>query len=154
MSLCTFETSQKFPTSVIQIWDFISSPRNLRNITPERMDFEIITKNLPEKMYPGMIIAYRIKPFLGIKKTWVSEITQIKVPEYFVDVQQIGPYKFWHHQHMLKSIPGGVLMVDLVNYKPPFGIIGSVANALFIRKMLKNIFIYRKLKLEKIFGKF
>jgi ligand-binding SRPBCC domain-containing protein len=153
MALNTFETSQKFPTSAEQIWNFISSPQNLKHITPENLRFNIITKNLPKKMYLGMIIAYNVRPLLGIKRTWVTEITQVKELEFFVDEQRIGPFKFCHHQHRLKSIPGGILMQDIVNYQPPFGFLGSIANTLFIKKILKNIFQFRTLKLEKIFGK-
>ena len=153
MALYTFETSQKFPASAEQIWNFISSPQNLRNITPENMRFNIVTKNLPEKMYPGMIIAYNLRPLFGIKRTWVTEITQVKELESFIDEQRIGPFKFWHHQHRLKSIPGGILMQDIVNYQPPFVLLGSIANTLFIKNILKDIFHFRSIKLEKIFGK-
>ena len=153
MALYTLETSQKFPADLEQVWNFISSPKNLKHITPGKMGFDIITKNMPEKMYPGMIITYRVKPLLGINTTWVTEITYIKEYDFFVDEQRLGSYKFWHHQHKLKSIQGGVLMEDIVNYQPPFGFLGSIANTLFLRKTLENIFEFRKIKLEEKFGK-
>jgi ligand-binding SRPBCC domain-containing protein len=58
---------QKIPASIQEIWDFISSPENLKKVTPDFMGFDIITNNLPEKIYPGIIIAYDVKPFMGIK---------------------------------------------------------------------------------------
>ncbi|MFA6571598.1 MAG: SRPBCC family protein [Bacteroidota bacterium] len=154
MSIYTLETKQKIPANIEQVWDFISSPQNLKYITPEQMGFDIISKNLPEKMYPGMFISYYVKPILGIKLLWVSEITQLNELEYFVDEQRIGPYKLWHHLHRLTIIEGGVLMEDLINYKPPFGFLGSIANTIIIRKKLKGIFDYRKIKIEEKFGKF
>jgi hypothetical protein len=54
----------------------------------------------------------------------------------------------------LTIIEGGVLMEDLINYKPPFGFLGSIANTIIIRKKLKGIFDYRKIKIEEKFGKF
>ena len=116
------------------------------------MGFEVITKNLPEKMYPGMIISYKVSPLLGIRMTRVTEISQVREYEYFVDEQKIGPYKLWHHQHIIEIIEGGVMMTDIVDYAPPFGYIGSIANLLFIRKQLEGIFDFRRKKLEKIFG--
>lgn len=153
MAIFTLEASQQIPASLDQVWDFISSPQNLKHITPEFMGFDILTKNLPEKMYPGMIISYHVKPVLGIKTLWVTEITHVKELHYFVDEQRVGPYSLWHHQHILKEIPGGVLMKDIVNYRPPFGPLGSLANALFIKRMLKKIFDYRTVKVDEKFGK-
>ena len=150
----TFQRTQKVPASVKQVWDFISSPANLKNITPDYMGFDIVSKNLPEKMYPGMMIAYKVSPLLTIKMNWVTEITHVKELEYFVDEQRVGPYSIWHHQHHIQKIMGGVLMTDIVDYLPPFGFLGRIANTLVIKKQLNEIFSFRTLKLEEVFGKF
>ncbi|HNI55840.1 MAG TPA: hypothetical protein PK511_15035, partial [Chitinophagales bacterium] len=60
-------------------------------------------------------------------------------------------YRIWHHEHHLKAVDGGVLMIDRVTYQPPLGFLGSIANALFIAKQLKGIFVYRRKKLEQLF---
>lgn len=143
--------TQKIPATKEQVWDFISSPANLKKITPEYMGFNITSKLLSPKMYPGMIISYKVSPVFGIKMTWVTEITQVKEMEYFVDEQRIGPYSMWHHEHKIEPIEGGVLMTDIVSYKPPFGILGSIANSILIKKQLKEIFDFRKEAMENIF---
>ena len=43
-------------------------------------------------------------------------------------------------------------MTDIVTYTPPFGILGIVANTLFIRKQLEAIFEYRRLTMDKLFN--
>lgn len=154
MALFTIETEQKIPASIGEVWDFISSPANLKRITPDYMGFDILTKNLPDTMYAGMIIAYKVSPLLGIKMTWVTGITQVKEYEYFIDEQLVGPYSLWHHQHRISPIEGGVLMNDIVNYRPPFGVLGQMANGLIIRRQLQEIFDYRRKKLTEIFGEF
>lgn len=145
-------TTQKIPADIDTVWDFISSPANLKKITPPHMGFNIITPGLPEKMYPGMIIAYKVTPLLGIKMTWVTEITQVQEREYFVDEQRVGPYAMWHHEHKLTPVEGGVLMTDTVSYKPPMSFLGSLANALFIKRQLKSIFDYREKAIVDLFG--
>ena len=117
------------------------------------MGFNIVTENLPEKMYPGIIIACSVQPFPGIKMRWVTENTHVKEPDYFVDEQRVGPYRLWHHLHHLKSIEGGVLMSDIVNYQPTLGFIGKLVNSLIIKHQLEEIFNYRKKKIEEMFGK-
>lgn len=152
MPFYQFEQEQKLKGSLDEIWDFISSPNNLKKITPPYMGFDITSRNLPEKMYPGMIISYKVSPLLGIKTTWVTEITQVKELQYFIDEQRVGPYAIWHHQHHLQEIQGGVLMKDIISYSPPMAILGAVANALFIKKKLMEIFDFRTIQLDKIFG--
>ena len=116
------------------------------------MGFIVTSNNGSEKMYPGMIITYKVSPLPGIKLNWMTEITHVKDYEYFVDEQRIGPYSMWHHQHKIEPIDGGVLMTDIVTYQPPFGFIGAIANALIIKKRLQLIFDYRSGALEKRFG--
>jgi ligand-binding SRPBCC domain-containing protein len=76
---------------------------------------------------------------LGIKTTWVTEITHIKEHEYFVDEQRVGPYKIWHHQHHLEKTENGTLMTDIVSYQPPFGFLGDIANSIIIIDEAHNI---------------
>jgi ligand-binding SRPBCC domain-containing protein len=153
MPLYQFEQEQKLKGNLDEIWDFISSPANLKEITPAYMGFDIMSKGLPDKMYPGMIISYKVSPLIGIKTTWVTEITQVQEKRYFIDEQRVGPYSIWHHQHHLEAIPGGVLMRDVISYVPPLGFLGSLANNLFIRKKLNEIFAFRTKALDDKFGK-
>ncbi|MDI9355647.1 MAG: SRPBCC family protein [Chitinophagaceae bacterium] len=147
-------TRQKLPVSIQKVWGFISSPYNLKEITPKHMGFVVTSNSGNEKMYPGMIITYTVSPLLGIKLSWMTEITQVKENEYFIDEQRIGPYSLWHHEHKIEPIDGGTLMTDIITYQPPLGFLGAVANSLFIKKQLGEIFDYRKTALEKRFGKF
>ena len=143
---------QKIPTDLGTAWRFISRPENLKRITPDHMGFEIRTPDLPEVMYPGMIIEYTVRPVAGIPMRWVTEITHMRENSYFVDEQRVGPYKMWHHEHFIKPIEGGVLMEDIVSYQPPLGPIGQVAHALFIKRQLAAIFQYRERAMIEIFG--
>lgn len=99
-----------------------------------------------------MMISYLVSPLLGIKMKWVTEITHVEENKFFVDEQRVGPYAIWHHQHHLEETKDGVLMKDILNYSPPMGFLGSMANALIIRKKLEEIFAYRTVKVEEIFG--
>lgn len=153
MAFYQFHSEQKIRTTMEDIWDFISSPKNLKEITPKYMGFDIMNTHQPsEKMYEGMIIAYKVSPVLGIKTTWITEITHIRNKEFFIDEQRMGPYKMWHHQHIIKEIEGGVLMTDIVSYQPPLGIIGAIANNIIILPKLNEIFKYRTMALEAKFG--
>ena len=151
MKVFTLEAKQQLPISIEEAWDFLANPRNLSKITPEYMNF-CITSSVPDKMYPGLIITYTVCPLPNVPMTWVTEITQVQEPYSFVDEQRFGPYRMWHHQHFLKEIDGGVEVSDQIHYVMPFGFLGNMARAMFVKKQLKGIFDFRFNVLENLFG--
>lgn len=126
-------------------------PANLAAITPSYMGFEVLTPLVESEMHAGQIIAYRVKPLLGISMNWITEITHVVPGKYFVDEQRAGPYAFWHHLHRLKIENGQTVMTDLVHYILPFGFVSEIANGL-VEKRLKEIFDFRFRVLEEKFA--
>lgn len=151
MKIYQLKTSQKLPISIEKAWEFFSNPANLSKITPTWLNFQV-TSSLPDKMYAGLIITYFVRPMLNIPQTWVTEITHVQEPNYFVDEQRFGPYKMWHHEHIFKQTEdNNILMEDIVSYAVPFGFIGRIVNKLIISKKINEIFNYRREVLEKMF---
>lgn len=143
---------QFVPTDLQTCWDFFSSPKNLKTITPPYMGFDVLTE-IPEKMYEGLMIEYRVTPLLGIPMNWITEIKYVHDHKFFVDEQRKGPYKIWHHEHHFKAVDGGVEMLDIVSYELPLGFLGKLAHPLIVKNKLEEIFAYRFKKVEEIFGK-
>ena len=150
MKTYQFKAKQFLPITINEAWDFFSNPNNLPEITPPWLNLEVTTQ-LESRMYAGMIITYLVRPILNIPATWVTEITQVHVPNFFVDEQKFGPYKLWHHQHVFREAKNGIEMEDIVNYAVPLGFIGRLANNLIISKKIKSIFEYRTEILNKMF---
>jgi ligand-binding SRPBCC domain-containing protein len=151
LKIYQYTAKQNLPITISEAWEFFSNPNNLPKITPPWLNFKV-TSNLSDKMYAGMIIAYKVHPILGIPNTWVTEITHVKEPLYFVDEQRFGPYKFWHHQHIFRETKNGIEMEDIVSYGVPLGAIGSIINSLIISKKIKSIFKFRTQALNKMFA--
>jgi ligand-binding SRPBCC domain-containing protein len=91
-------------------------------------------------------------PFPGVKLNWVTEITHVADRQHFIDEQRFGPYAFWHHQHHFEAVDGGVMMTDILHYKVPFGIIGTLADMLLVDNRIEQIFSYRKKAVAKVFN--
>ena len=151
MKVHQLHTTQVLPITLDEAWDFFSSPANLPVITPPWLDFQM-TNAVPERMQPGTIITYRIRPVLGVPIRWTTEITHLEAPHYFVDEQRFGPYKLWHHQHFFRAVDGGVECEDLVHYGLGFGPAGTLAHRLMVRGKLEEIFAFRREALAKRFG--
>ena len=153
MKLYKLERVQFLPISIEKAWNFFSSPRNLKEITPDYMKFMITYISRQEKMYAGQLISYIVHVLPGIPVRWTTEIRHADEPSYFVDEQRFGPYALWHHQHHFKVVEGGIEMTDIVNYAIPLGFLGRLVNWLFVGKKVKAIFDYRFEVLERKFKK-
>jgi len=152
MKVYSLEKTVKLYGSMEEIWKFFSTPLNLNELTPPDMSFEVLTNLEGKKMYPGMIINYKVRPLLNIPLRWTTEITHCDTNSYFVDEQRFGPYTFWHHQHRFDQKEDHILMTDLVHYALPFGPLGHLANAIYVKQKLNYIFEYRNQIVTKSFG--
>jgi ligand-binding SRPBCC domain-containing protein len=151
MPVHTLERHQTISATLTEAWAFFSSPRNLERITPRALDFTILS-DLPERMYAGMMIRYRVRPLFGIPMIWVTEITHIDDQRMFVDEQRVGPYRLWHHEHHFHELAGGrVEMTDRITYQLPLGWLSEPAHALVVRRQLAAIFDFRNEAVLKIF---
>ena len=154
MSVHLLKTTQKLPISVDEAWEFLSKPANLQKITPNYINISVHSDDGREEAYPGKILKLKMTPLLGIPIVWHSEITHVKEGEYFIDEMRKGPLAFWHHQHHIKPIEGGVEMTDILHYKVPLGFIGDIGNWLFVNRQMRSMFKYREEVLEQLFGKY
>lgn len=138
-------------TDLETAWDFIRAPANLNKITPDDMNFEIIS-DLPEEMYEGLLIEYRVGiPLIG-KQTWLTELKHIRGHHSFVDEQRTGPYAFWFHYHEITEVDNGIRFRDHVHYIMPLGPLGSIARALYVKNELERVFNYREKAMREHFG--
>lgn len=141
------------PVSLEELWDFFSVPDNLNKMTPEQAGFRMISTLNGQKIFPGMLIEHEVSPILGIPLYWVTEIIHVDKPHTFIDKQLIGPYALWHHQHTFISHEKGVLMVDTLHYRVGMGLLGTIANSLFVEKKINDIFDFRRRAAINLFGK-
>ena len=152
MHVYRLKRTQFLPVSLDAAWDFLCRPEHLRDLTPPGVGLTV-TSDLPDRMYPGLIITYRLELYSMFHFNWVTEITQAEPLSYFIDEQRSGPYKFWHHEHRLRSVEGGVEMNDLIHYALPFGVLGRMVHAAIVKNQLNAIFDYRREALADRFGR-
>lgn len=145
----TLERTQFIPADPVRVWEFFCAPQNLNALTPPEMHFEILGQ--PAPMHQGQLISYRIRVAPGVRVHWLTEIRHVRDGRYFVDEQRRGPYSLWYHEHCFEPMAGGVQMTDRVTYALPFGPLGDLVHALWVRRTLTHIFDFRRGAVEKLF---
>ncbi len=85
----------------------------------------------------GDTITWKAKHF-GITQKLTSRITAVEKPIYFADEMVKGAFKSFNHEHFFNEENGIVVMKDLFDYKSPFGLLGKLADMLFIEKYMTD----------------
>lgn len=139
----TLRREQRLPASPGEVFPFFADAGNLEAITPPWLSFQIVTPR-PIEMGVGTLIEYRLR-LRGLPISWLTRIEVWEPGVRFVDQQLRGPYALWHHTHEFAADAGGggTIMTDTVRYALPFGPLGNIAHALFVRRDLERIFDFR-----------
>jgi ligand-binding SRPBCC domain-containing protein len=87
-------------------------------------------------------VTWRAKHF-GIYQNLTSIITEYDRPNYFVDEMQKGAFKQFKHEHCFAELNDGTLMTDTFDYQSPFGILGKLADKLFLEKYMIELLTER-----------
>lgn len=145
-------STQWIDSSLDEVWDYFSNPKNLQSMTPDDLNFEILS-NPSSVMQEGDVIAYKIQILPFVKVKWVTEIKSVSTLNSFVDEQRTGPYKMWHHRHSFESKDGGTLITDEVHFMLPLGFLSRPFYPIFIKPKLKKIFNFRVLRIIDVFKK-
>lgn len=76
-------------------------------------------------------------------RRFTSSITEMQSPDFFIDEMLKGDFKSFHHEHHFKAAENGTIMIDLIRFETPYGIIGKLANALFLKTYIEKLLIKR-----------
>ncbi len=90
----------------------------------------------------GESVTWEAKHF-GIQQRLTSKITEFDPPHYFVDEMVSGAFKSFKHEHIFKEQDGQTLMIDKFHFESPYGVIGKLANVLFLKRYLTSLLILR-----------
>lgn len=150
MKIYHLHRQQRLALSQQQAWAFFSSPHYLNQITPEFFHVDI-TSPVPDDIYPGLLIRYRMKAVFGVPMSWLSEVSHCDKPNRFVYQQAVGPFGFWSHEVCLSNCAEGVVLEDIVFYTMPFGWLGQLLHG-FIGDKLQRIFDTRRNYLQVKWG--
>src|SRR5690554_192482 len=143
---------QQLHCDIETAWRFFSSPMNLSKLTPQSMNFTVLSDYKKEQIFEGMIIDYTVSPFFNLPLKWKTRISHVQLNRSFTDFQERGPYKFWNHVHEFIPNEKGVLVIDTLDYELPFGALGDIVHRAFVKNKLADIFNFRAVVLEKLFN--
>lgn len=130
-----------------RVFHFHDDTRNLLRITPPSIKVSIETMGKPGLGYE---VVLKVRQFGIFTMRWKVRITEYVPPTLMSDEQVSGPFAYWKQTRRLREVDGGTELTDTVEYRPPFGILGRIANVLVIRRQVLEMFAYRQATTKRL----
>jgi len=96
---------------------------------------------------PDEEVTWEAKHF-GIRQRLTSRITAYQRPYHFRDSQVRGAFKRFDHDHFFSEVDGATLMRDVFDFDSPLGILGTLANRVYLTRYMTTL-LKRRNKLVK-----
>jgi ligand-binding SRPBCC domain-containing protein len=81
---------------------------------------------------------------LGFYQELTSKITEFEHPNYFADEMVKGIFKSFKHQHHFEQTDNNsTLMTDTFVYTSPCGLLGNLADILFLKNYMRKLLLKR-----------
>ena len=139
MPVINLETRINAPIKIV--FD-LSRSIDLHKISTAHTNEEAIAGKTSGLIGLGETVTWRAKHF-GIYQKLTTKITEFNSPLYFVDEQLSGAFKSFRHEHHFEEANGVTIMRDIFDYKSPLGILGKLADFLFLKKYMTNLLLRR-----------
>ena len=138
MPIAVYETH--LAASPEAVWQFHSSTEALQLLTPPTRKVEFLSTDLAVR--EGIIQVIRARQY-GIPMVWRVRLTEVNPPHGFRDTALQSPFATWTHHHEFLADGDGTLLRDTVTYRLPLGFLGNIADRLFVRRELDQLFAFR-----------
>lgn len=90
----------------------------------------------------GETVTWRGRHF-GVTQELTSEISAFDRPRHFQDRMVKGAFASFVHDHDFETTSGGTRMTDTVRFSAPLGVLGKLAEVLFLRRHVENLLAQR-----------
>ena len=87
---------------------------------------------------------------LGVRQRFTSRVTRCEPPDVLEDVMVRGAFASFRHLHRFREEGGATRMIDELGYRAPLGLLGRIADVLFLERYMRNLLETRALALKQM----
>jgi ligand-binding SRPBCC domain-containing protein len=120
----------------------LSRSINLHKISVAHTEEKAIAGTTSGLIKENETVTWQAKHLFKLRQ-FTSKITAMKIPESFVDEMTKGDFKSFVHQHYFKVIDNGTIMIDIVEFESPYGILGKLINSLYLKNYMEKLLLKR-----------
>ncbi len=97
----------------------------------------------------GDLVCFEGRHF-GVRQRFCARIIEMKRPERFVDEMVRGAFQSLRHVHQFEQSDGVTTMTDTVDWEAPLGILGRIADALFLERHMQWFVLSKQSALKEM----
>ncbi len=128
--------------AVEEVFAFHESPDALTQLIPPWENMRVVESSGSLRVGSRVVLAGKVLGLIPIR--WVAEHVEYDPPNCFADIQSSGPFRSWHHRHlMIRTKRGTTILRDDVDYQLPLGWLGHILGDWLVKRKLKAMFEYR-----------
>jgi ligand-binding SRPBCC domain-containing protein len=98
---------------------------------------------------PNEEVTWRARHF-GIVQCLRVRMTAFDRPRHFQDTMLEGAFRHMRHDHRFEPRGGGTLMLDHFDFAAPLGILGRLAEHLFLTRYMRTFLVERNAVLKRL----
>ena len=86
----------------------------------------------------------------GVRQRLTVRVTAFERPTHFQDIMISGAFKSMVHDHHFAEHPEGTQMSDRFEFTSPLGILGALADRLFLKSYMRRFIVRRNAVLKEL----
>jgi ligand-binding SRPBCC domain-containing protein len=143
---------------IIRIETFIAAPREVCFDLARDVDAHLrSTANTNERVAGGTMTGLLElgdtvtweAVHLGVRQRLTSKMTRVERPHLFEDCMVKGAFASFAHLHEFVEESGGTRMIDVFDYRSPLGVLGKLADRLFLERYMRRLLTVRAASLKQ-----
>ena len=145
--MATIHLTTLIAAPIERVFD-LSRSVNLHKISTAHTHERAIDGVINGLMNEGETVTWQAKHLYKERK-FTSRISEMTRPDFFTDEMVKGDFKSFKHGHHFKAIDNGTIMIDLVEFESPYGLIGKLVNQFYLKNYLENLLLTRNNVIKK-----
>ncbi|WP_336515552.1 SRPBCC family protein [Pollutibacter soli] len=105
-------------------------------------DEKIVGGRLSDICEAGDTITWEAVHF-GTRQRLTVKVLSVDFPHFFEDMMLKGAFASMHHKHFFQEENGYTIMRDEFNYVSPLGVLGRLADRVFLEKYMRKLLMER-----------
>jgi len=144
--MCTIHLTTFIAAPIERVFD-LSRSISLHKISSAHTNKEAIGGITSGLINKNETVTWRAKHLFKIRY-FTTRISEMQSPNFFIDEMQKSDFKSLKHEHHFKKIDNGTIMIDILNFESPYGIIGKWFNKIYLKNLLQKFIVQRNIVIK------
>ncbi len=116
----------------------LSRSVNLHKVSTAHRHERIVDGVMSGLLKAGDSVTWQAR-HLNKERRFTSQVTEMDYPVHFTEEMLKGDFKSFRHEHHFKGIDNGTILIDMLHFETPYGVIGKLLNHFYLTQYLQTM---------------